>query len=86
MAASLADINGEQFLCAYRGDKNDGFASVLTVDDSDWSITSSVPYTFAATADNIDLVSIDGSHFCCVYQSSGFSGDGLILTSGGILP
>ena len=76
---SLIQIDSTHYLNAYQGSGNDGYAVVLTVDNSTWTITSGAKHEF----DNISAVSnslsqIDSTHYINAY--SGGSGDAVILT------
>jgi len=83
----LCQINGTSFLCAYTAG-GQGFASVLSVNTSDWSMSHGAPYTFETNACSEPvLCKIDESHYLCAY--AGLDNDGyvgVLELSGGIMP
>ena len=72
---ALVHMSGIKYLCVYRGDSDDGWACVLTVNPDDWSVTAS-GFLEYDTKQGITpvLAKIDETHFLCVYQ--GDRGDG----------
>ncbi len=72
---SLAKIDSTHYLCAYSGDKDDGWVVVLTVDASDWSISKETPYEYDPVEGKTpELKRLDSTHYLCSY--SGEDGDG----------
>jgi len=72
---ALVHMSGTKYLCAYRGDNDDGFACILTVNPVDWSV-SAASFLEYDTKSGITpaLARIDDTHFLCAYQ--GDKGDG----------
>jgi regulation of enolase protein 1 (concanavalin A-like superfamily) len=68
-------MSGSKYLCAYTGDRDDGWACILTANSGDWSVTAS-GFLEYDTKQGITpvLAKIDDTHFLCVYQ--GDRGDG----------
>jgi type II secretory pathway pseudopilin PulG len=72
---ALVHMSGTKYLCAYRGDNDNGFACTLTVNPADWSV-SAAGFLEYDTKSGITpaLARIDDNHALCAYQ--GFHGDG----------
>jgi type II secretory pathway pseudopilin PulG len=72
---ALVHMSGTKYLCAYRGDRDDGWACILTVNPADWSV-SAASFLEYDTKSGITpaLARIDDTHFLCAYQ--GDKGDG----------
>ncbi len=87
-SVELCQIDSTSFLCAYGGGWEDGLATVLTVDTSDWSLSHSVPFTFkTGTCSEPALCQIDISHYLCAYAGLGDAGYvGVLELSGGLMP
>jgi hypothetical protein len=68
---ALIPISGTKYLCAYRGDRDDGYARILTVNTDDWSVSSNSFFEYD-TASGITpaLAKIDDAHFLCAYQGA----------------
>jgi len=84
----LCQIDATSFLCAYGGGGQDGLATVLTVDTSDWSLSHGAPFTFepGICAEPV-LCQIDAQHYLCGHTGSLDAGyAGVLELSGGILP
>ncbi len=78
MEPALAQIDNTHYLCAYRGPDNDGWAAVLEVDPSDWSISSGSAHEFDDSyCETPVLTKIDDNHYLCAYH--GPDGDGWAL-------
>jgi hypothetical protein len=77
----LVSMGSNSFLCAYRGDGDDGWSQTLTVDTDTWIISDeSFPFEFdTSTAKQPVLVQIDGDHYLCTYAGSGDDGWSVIL-------
>jgi type II secretory pathway pseudopilin PulG len=77
MDPALAHISGTKFLCAYRGDRDDGWACILTVNPADWSVTASGFLEFDSKFGMTPVLGkIDNSNFLCAYtgdRSDGFA-------------
>lgn len=78
---ALLHMSGMNYLCAYRGDRDDGFACILTVDSSQWngvSKGSSVEYD---TRNGVEpaLAKIDDTYALCAYTGDHGNGWAQIL-------
>lgn len=72
---ALAPMSGPKYLCAYRGDRDDGWACVLTVNTGNWSIGVGGFLEFDIKSGFTPaLGKIDDGNFLCAYQ--GDRGDG----------
>jgi competence protein ComGC len=71
----LLFMSGSEYLCAYTGDRDDGWVCIITVNSGDWSVTASgfLEYDTKRGTTPV-LAKIDDTHFLCVYQ--GDRGDG----------
>jgi len=76
---SLVKINDTHYLNTYYGESSDGFAVVLEVDLSDFSVTNvSVPFEFDTNNGEYNsLVKINDTHYLNTY--SGFGKDGFAI-------
>jgi prepilin-type N-terminal cleavage/methylation domain-containing protein len=71
MSPALSRIDVDDYLCAYRGSGDDGYAVILTVDSGDFSITKGTPFEFDTTKGYGPTLSmIDASHYFCAYQGA----------------
>ena len=78
---ALARIDSTHYLCAYTGDGDDGWATVLVVDAGTWDVTQRPSYEF----DNVKgkepaLTEIDSTHYLCAYSGDGDDGWAVVLT------
>lgn len=65
----LIQIDATHYLCAYEGPENGGWAVVLNLDTSDWSLTPVDNFQFdLETSFNPSLVQIDTNHYLCTYD------------------
>lgn len=73
---ALVHMSGTKYLCAYRGDREDGYACIFTVNPADWSVSSSSFLEYDTKQGMAPaLVKIDDTNFLCAYngtQSDGF--------------
>ena len=77
--ASLAKIDDDNYLCVYSGKGSDGFATVLTIDPSDWSITSGPKLEFdTSLGECTSIAKIDDWHYLCLYKS--VRGNAFVMT------
>jgi type II secretory pathway pseudopilin PulG len=77
---ALCQLGPAEYLCAYRGEQDDGFATILNVDTIDWSVSASSALEFDITqAAFPDLATVDNSHAICVYEGPAGDGWGFIL-------
>jgi hypothetical protein len=75
MEPALVHMSGNKFLCAYRGDRDDGWACVLIVNPADWSVSAGEFFEYNVKSGiTPTLVKISDSHALCAYQ--GDRGDG----------
>ena len=80
---ALAQIDDTHYFCAYQGDGDDGWATILTVDTETWTITEEQPLEFDTDQGKYpDLLRIDESHFLCAYQGKDDDGWAVVLTVG----
>ena len=76
----MTQIDSTNYLCAYKGADNDGWAVILTVDTGDWTVTSGTAFEFdAQTGKTPALVRIDSSHHLCAYEGEGSDGWSVVL-------
>ncbi|MCP4259870.1 MAG: hypothetical protein GY774_20515, partial [Planctomycetes bacterium] len=75
MEPALVHMSGKKYLCAYRGDRDDGWACIITVNPADWSVSAS-GFLEYDTKQGVTpaLGKIDDTNFLCAYQ--GDRGDG----------
>lgn len=78
---ALAKIDDSHYLCAYTGNNSNGWAVVLTVNLSNWTISRGTAFEF----DNQNgqcpaLAKIDDSHYLCAYTGKNSDGWGVVLT------
>jgi uncharacterized protein YaiE (UPF0345 family) len=70
-------MSGSNYLCAYRGDRYDGWVRILNVNSGDWSVSSTGSFEFDSRDGQTPvLAKIDDTHFLCVYvgvKSDGFA-------------
>jgi len=77
---NLVRIDATHHLCAYKGEGADGYAVVLTVDPSDWTVSRETPYEWdPERADYPYLCPIDAGHYLCSYEGPGGDGWALVL-------
>ena len=78
---ALTRIDDTHYLCAYEGNSDDGWAVVLTVNPSNWTITKSLPFEFnIVKGKRPALAAIDSTHFLCVYEGDKYLGWATVLT------
>jgi hypothetical protein len=84
--AVLAKIDGTKFLCAYQGDGDDGWATVMTVDTDTWTVSSGTPFEYDPEKGKTPaLEEISDSMFFCTYAGDGDDGWSVVIQAGGIL-
>ena len=89
MEPALAAIDSRNILCAYRGDGDDGWSTVLTVDTANWTVSQGEPYEFdTKQGEQAALVQIDGDHYLCTYSGKDDDGWSVVLmpTTTGLQP
>jgi len=91
---ALSKIDDTHYLCAYTGQGDDGWAVVLTVSSSNWTISKGIPFEFdpeasiGSTESGVesgggvapDLVRIDQDHHLCAYRGADLDGWAVVLT------
>jgi prepilin-type N-terminal cleavage/methylation domain-containing protein len=79
---SIANIDGQRFICSYQGKNNDGWANVLTVNTGTWAITADIAYEYETnTGKTPVLADIDGTRFLTIYQGGNNDGWACILNT-----
>jgi hypothetical protein len=77
---ALAHMSGTKYLCAYRGDRDDGYACILTVDPADWSVSAASFLEYdIRNGQTPALAKIDDMYFLCAYQGNKGNGYACIL-------
>ncbi len=77
---ALAKIDDEHYLCTYNGNNDDGFAVILKVNETDWTVSRGAPLEFAPTGGKFPaLTEVDATHFLCVYQGAGNRGYAVVF-------
>ena len=74
---ALVHMSGTKYLCAYRGDREDGYACIFTVNPADWSVSAAsfLEYDIKQGMSPA-LAKIDDTNFLCAYngyKSNGFA-------------
>lgn len=78
---ALCQIDATNYLCAYQGPGNDGWAVILTVNTSNWTITKGTSFEFETSkCDRPTLSRIDATNYLCAYCGPGDDGWAVILT------
>ncbi len=78
---ALFQIDSDHYLCAYRGDGDDGWAVVLSVNPSNQLITEKTPFEFDIKKGEVpSLCQIDGTHYLCAYEGDHDDGWAVVLT------
>ncbi len=78
---ALVKIDSTHYLCAYEGDKSDGWAVVLVVDTSSGTVTKKTPFEFDNKKGKTSaLAQIDSANYLCTYAGNGDDGWATILT------
>ena len=81
---ALSQINSTQYLCAYNGpDKDQGWATILTVNTDTWAITNGTAYEHETTKGKTPALSqVNSSHYLCAYAGPDDDGWSVVLTTG----
>ncbi|MBN1803906.1 MAG: type II secretion system protein [Sedimentisphaerales bacterium] len=78
---ALSKIDGTHYLCAYADSVNDGWAVVLTVNTSKWTITKETAFEFEETTGQTPaLAQMDQYNYLCAYTGQTYTGQAVILT------
>ena len=79
---ALTQIDSIRYLCAYTGDGDDGWATILTVDTAAWTVTKGTAFEFDTSKGKTPALSrIDDSHYLCAYAGAGDAGWAVVLTA-----
>ena len=77
----LAQIDTNNYLCAYSGSGSDGWAVVLAVESDTWIISKGVSLEFdTSKGTHPALAQIDQDDYLCVYEDSNVDGQAFVLT------
>ncbi|MBN1457203.1 MAG: prepilin-type N-terminal cleavage/methylation domain-containing protein [Sedimentisphaerales bacterium] len=76
---AICKIDDTHYLWAYSR-QNRGYASVLTVNPANWSITEGSLYYYDNKGEWPALAKIDDTHYLCLYSSNGSDGWATVLT------
>jgi prepilin-type N-terminal cleavage/methylation domain-containing protein len=83
---TLAQIDAKNFLCTYTGPDKDGWASILKINTSNWTITEHSELEFDTKKGLTQaLAKIDGNHFLCAYRGQNNYGYAVVLETSGSL-
>ena len=75
MYPALAAIDSTHCLCVYAGASNDGWAVVLNINTSDWSLSKNDDYEYDTTMGLYpDVVRVNSNHFLCAYTGPDYDG------------
>jgi len=78
---TLSKLDDEHYLCVYAGDGDDGWAKVLTVDNSTWDITIEDALEFdVLKGKTASLAKVDDEHYLCAYSADKDHGWAVVLT------
>lgn len=76
----LAQIDPNDYLCAYSRQTGKGYAVVLTVDPGDWTISKGTAIEYESTvATAPDLAQIDPNDYLCAFTGGGDDGWAVVL-------
>jgi len=77
---ALYKIDNTHYLCAYEGEKDDGWINILKVDTGNWTITEEDHFEFDQDKGTSPaLAQIDQSHYLCAYQGDKDDGWAVVL-------
>ncbi len=78
--SALAQIDSTHYLCAYTGSGNDGWATILTVNTGNWSISKADTFEYDTSNGRCPaLIRVDSGHYLCTYRGSGNDGFAKII-------
>jgi type II secretory pathway pseudopilin PulG len=78
---ALAQADATHYLCAYEGGSEDGWATILNVNTSNWTLSQSTAHEFdVARGKTPALAQIDSNQYLCVYEGPSDDGWAQILT------
>lgn len=77
---ALSMIDDTHYLCAYSGDGDDGWATVLKIDAAGWTITKETPFEFDSQNGKSPILSkIDNTRYLCTYNGEDDDGWSVVL-------
>jgi len=80
MEPALVHMSGTKYHCAYRGDRDDGYACIFTVDTGDWSVSASGFLEYDTKNGGAPaLARIDDGYSLCAYRGDGDDGWACVL-------
>jgi len=80
MGAALAQVDANDYFCAYTGPASVGHAVVMTVDPGTWMISNAATLEFDSTvATTPIIVKIDPEYYICAYTGLGDDGWSVVL-------
>ena len=80
LTPDLAQIDPNDYLCAYVGPASAGYAAILTVDPDDWTITNGTTFEYESiVATTPNLTQIDPNNYLCAYTSIDNDGWSVVL-------
>ncbi len=78
---AISKIDNEHYLCAFESTDDDGWAVVLIVDQTDWTISSGPQFEYdTSRGTQVDLLRIDNDHHLGAYSGPGDDGISMVLT------
>ncbi len=78
---TLLKMDDTHYLCAYSGNDDDGWVTVLTVNTGTWAITKETPFEFNTQKGKTPaLTKIDDTHYLCAYTGNDDDGWATVLT------
>jgi len=80
LTPDLAQIDPNDYLCAYVGPTSAGYAAILTVNPDDWTITRGTTFEYESTgATTPNITQIDPNNYLCAYTSLDNDGWSVVL-------
>jgi type II secretory pathway pseudopilin PulG len=77
----LKRIDAINYLCVYQGDKQDGYAVILTVNPATWTVSMGTPLEFdTQDCAGPRLSQVDSDDYLCAYKGRDGDGFAVILT------
>jgi len=71
LTPAIAQIDSTHYIYAYRASGDKGYAAILTVNTTDWSITEGAAKLFDANSCyDPAIVQVDPNHYLCVYRNN----------------
>jgi len=77
---ALAQIDPAHYLCAYHGASQKGYASVLSVNTVDWTISKGPEFVYKINhGTGPALAKVNNTHYLCVYAGASWDGWAVVL-------